>query len=86
MMRLFFNSTMRAPLSAEPFYIYIILIRRLFVKRFFCCVRAAEFCVKFLCFANDKQNGSLKRLPYEIRCWILDVGCWNMRNFMQIAS
>ena len=35
MMRLFFNSTMRAPLSAEPFYTYIILTRRLFVKRFF---------------------------------------------------
>ena len=35
MMRLFFNSTMRAPLSAEPFYTYIILSRLIFVKRFF---------------------------------------------------
>ena len=35
MLRLFFNQKLRAPLSAEPFYIYIILTRRLFVKRFF---------------------------------------------------
>ena len=71
-MTVIFYQNLRAPLSAEPFYTYIIHSRLKFVKRFFCRVRTvAAWGLHELCLMQSVKinlgNVRVKPVPPSVR-------------------